>query len=1090
MKKIRPVNECNFHLLMKTFKVKRITLYLLLFTLLHTLAYSTYAQRSISGTVTDQAGEPMIGVTVAVRGTTVGTITDIGGNYTISDIADGATLTFSFVGMVTQEIPITDQTEINITLQPDVIGLEEVVVVGYGRQKKESVVGAIATTSEEELKTQGKITNMTDALLGVMPGVTILQGSGMPGAYGTSSEADRGYENSEILIRGRSTWNNASPLILVDGVEREMNDIDISEVENISVLKDASATAVFGVKGGNGLILITTKKGRVGKAKLTFEAEQSFESKSKMVRLLPPSEAAPYLNSAIERTRRINNTAWYPYYVSEEEIGYYRSGEYPYAYQNLSWADFMYKDWSSSHRFNASLSGGNDNMKYFGTVAYNHEGDIMNSKDLGNGYDPGFSYNRLNIRTNFDFKLTETTDLAANIAGYYGISAGPRTGSGSTGKLYAIRLPGNSPIAVYEDGTPGVSLEAETGSNPYRMLNYTGVDTWPRSFLNMDYTLNQKLDFITKGLSLSGKLAYDNYFANNGARITDNSHIPKEIDKEFYVLGGYYDYETETYMLDGEPANMADWTQYSQAGTTIYGVEKQPNNYGTEEVDAGSARRDLYYQVKIDYAREFAGVHNITAMAMFSRTKQETGSGWPRKREDWVGRITYDYDSRYLLEVNGAYNGSEKFGPDYRFDLFPSVAGGWILTNEDFMKSIMGNWLSTFKIRYSYGLVGNDRVSTGSIWPYLTLWDNNAYEAHPVGQVAFGYPSFYTGLTHYGEGAPGNPAQRWETATKQNLGVEIVLFNRRLQMNADIFKEDRRDMLLGADERSTNLPPLFGQSPPAANVGEAKSHGAEFEFTYKDRISDFQYWISYNWSMARSEVIYQETPELTPAQRAPEGKPIGQTIVQMRTGFIESWDDLYCITGSYNASYNRQTMPGDVAVLDFNADGEIYQDQAPWYYPTYPQNNYGISFGANYKGFSFSTRFIGAYNTMRSLGLNLFFEDLMVIPEYVANTTWSQEFNNENPAYYAVALPSGKRSEGANINHFDGSYFRLQSIQLGYTLPGKWTKPLRMDRLTFYVNGRNLFLWTKAPNDAIGMNVDRRNYPTKKQVNMGIRLAF
>ena len=1045
---------------------------------------------TVTGKVTDGAtGELMPGVNVVVEGTTLGTMTSTDGSFTIDVPNEQAVLTYSFIGYSAQNITVGKQRQLNVVLNVESLVLEDVVVIGYGVQKKQSVVGAIGTVKVEDIKKQGNVTNMTDALTGVMTGLSVLSISGMPG--GDFSSGTKIYSPSEILIRGKTTWNNSSPLILVDGVERQMNDIDISEVENISVLKDASATAVFGVKGGNGVILITTKRGTEGKTRFNIEAEMSFETPSKIIEPADTPDGVVARNYGIERTRRFNNGLWNEIYASDKEIEYYRTGQYPYAYPNNDWHDIMLKDFAKSYRINTTASGGTKRVKYFASASYNHAGDIFNTTDVGQGYVPAYSYDRFNIRSNFDFDITNTTKLSANYSGMYGLQTAPSPNSLEGAFTSMVSLAGETPVLVYEDGVYGSEDGRFHSVNPFRDINLLGMRSYPRTIITMDYTLTQKLDFITKGLSVSGKLAYDNTLYNVGKSINDSGYTTKTIDKNFYLNGGYYDYDTKTYMLNGSPANMADWTTFNEptAGKEGFGWVKTPNTYGSEDVSLGNAQRIMYYELQLQYNRSFRQ-HSVTAMAMFSRNQTEVGSNWPGKREDWVGRITYDYNQRYFLEINGAYNGSEKFGPEYRFDFFPSVAGGWLISNERFLKDRF-SWMDKLKVRYSYGLVGNDKLNTGSTWPYLTIWDT--YKVGSEEASYYGYPSPYREYIRYNEGNPGNPALRWEKAAKQNLGFEFAAFNNTVSIIADIFNERRSDMLLGASDRVNTVPPIFGKPAPPANIGEAKSHGAELEITFRNSFKkEINYWLSASWSVARSEVVFKESTELTLPHQKPEGKPLDQTYSGISTGFIESWDDLYCATGASNTSANGFLLPGDLIMLDFNSDGKYNStdDNVPYGYPTYPQNNYSISYGGDYNGFQFTMRFLGAYNATRRIQTFLFYYDNVYAPTFILGETWSPEYNNDDPHYPALALAAKTYNPIGEFDQFDGSFLRLQTVELSYSMPKRWTDPLRINNLRLFVNGRNLFLWSKMPNDGVGMDDPGKNYPTKKQINFGLAIQL
>ena len=1051
----------------------------------------SYSQTLIKGKVIDEDGAPIPFATVLIEGTTTGAITDAEGVFSILGTV-GQRVVVQYVGYRTETVEVTDPNEtIIVTMQIEALQMDDVVVVGYGVQKKESVVGAIGTVKGDVIDEQGNVTNLKDAITGLIPGVSVLSSTGMPGGYYESSK----YHNeTEILIRGKTTWNDASPLILVDGVERGMEDVDINEVESISVLKDASATAVFGMKGGNGVILITTKRGLEGKAKFNIEGETSIETHAKIIEVIDIPEAAVARNLGIERIRRFGNEIWNELYLADQEIEYFRTGEYPYVYQNIDWMDVMLKDFTTSHRVNTSIRGGTETVKYFASASYNHEGDLFNGVDIGQGYIPSYSFDRLNIRSNFDFNITKTTKLSANIAGMFGNQISP-AGSGKETLFGTFnQSSGNVPIMVYEDGILGAKQERFKADNPYAALNISGIESNLRTTVNMDYKLDQKLDFITEGLLFSGMFAYDNTFNSDGRSVEDGGATAKTIDKEFYLNGGYYDEETETYMLDGQAANMDDWAIYIEDVSPYegFGFVKTPNTYNTEDYSNNSLKsafRSIYYQMQLKYARSFEA-HSVTAMAMNSRFKSEKGGNWPEKREDWVGRFTYDYNLRYFLEMNGAYNGSEKFGPDYRFDFFPSVAGGWMVSNENFIKDNV-NWLDKFKIRYSYGLVGNDRVNTGSQWPYLTTW--GTYSLEDEESAYYGYPYPYKGYTRYNEGDPGNPDLRWEKARKQNLGFEFAVLKNKISFSADLFNEYRYDMLLAASQRESTVAPIFGKPAPAANIGEAKSKGAELELMFRSSIRNkFFYWISGNWSVARSEVIFKESPELLPDYQKPEEKPIGQTFSGQSTGFIESWDDIYCASGPTNETDRASILPGDMIMLDYNADGSYRSnyDSTPYGYPTYPQNNYGIALGANYKSFQFSARFIGAYNTTRNISAYVFYQDNLYLPTHILADTWTPEYGNENPTYPAIALDDKFYSPTGSYNQFDGSFFRLQSIQLSYSLPKTFSSKLKMREVKLYVNGRNLFLWTNMPNDGVGTDYGGKSYPTKKQLNFGLNINF
>jgi TonB-linked SusC/RagA family outer membrane protein len=1068
-----------------------------IFTILCILLWGSaqlFAQEGrVTGTVLDETGAQIPGVNVIIQGTTVGTITDLEGKFSLPGVSVGDVVVFSFVGMESQNVTVTSLDQvINVSLVPSQIGLDEVVVIGYGTQKKESVVGAIGTAQSEELRSQGNVTNLKDALVGVIPGMSVLVSSGLAGGI----DDDRIYRETEILIRGRTTWNNASPLILVDGIERDMDDIDINEVESISVLKDASATAVFGVKGGNGVILITTKRGEIGKAEFNLEGEYSMETWSKIVQPADLLTAIGAYNYAVERTRRIDQSGRLGNYYSDEVQQFYRDGSLPYAFPNNSWLDIAFKDFAKSYRVNGTVRGGTERLRYFASAGYNHVDDLFNGQDIGQGYQPGYSYDRINVRSNFDVKVTSTTNLKVN---FYGIQTFQSSipGYQVNGFYSSISgIPANSMVHRYEDGVYGAYNPDILAPNPMYEINLGGLDGRNTTTVNMDYAIEQDLSFLTKGLNISGMIAYDNRFESRGMRVRDDGALTKKINPDFYLEGGYYDSETNEYKhADGTAANMELYTIFTEdtggekeAG---FGWIDRPVIYTAESGEANRTRRNLYYEVRLNYARQF-GRHDVTGLAGFTRQETVQGSDWPTKREDWIARATYNFDRRYFLEVNGAYNGSEKFGPGYKFDLFPSVGVSWNMANESFMKNMGEDWLDILKIRYSIGLVGNDRVNVGRQSPYVTIWEERGTEQEDLtrlDQSWFGYPYMFTGTNVYLEGVPGNPNLKWETARKQNLGLDLGFFNNRLSFTTDFWNEERYDMLIAADQRE--VPPVTGvPSNAAANLGEAKSRGMEFEVSHRNTVSGgFYYCVKANWSVARSEVIYKANAPLTPAHRADEGFPLNQTKTSMATGIIQSWDDLYSTVGSSAGGQNGQRMPGDVALLDFDADGlyESSDDVVPYGYPVYPQNNYGLSFGLNYKGLSFSILFAGAYNVTRNINSGHLGNERAFVPEYLLDRTWTY---NPAGADFPALSRGPKWNPTGHYSRYDGSFFRLQNTQLSYALPKQWMSKIGMKKIEFYVNGRNLWMWSKMPDDGVGANHDISRYPTKKQFNLGLRLQF
>jgi TonB-linked SusC/RagA family outer membrane protein len=1065
----------------KKFKIFKI------FVLLLTIGFQAYGQsQKIEGKVTDDVGQPLPGATVIIVGTSQGAVTDFDGAFTLK-ASPGDKLNFSFIGFKSQTITVGKQLVVNVQMVADTEGLDEVVVVGYSTQKKATVVGSITQATSEDLKRQGNINNITDALSGAIPGVTILPTTGLPGGGGDIDGAN--YTETEILIRGKSTWNNSSPLILVDGIERTMNDIEINEIETISVLKDASATAVFGMKGGNGVILITSKRGLIGKPKLTFEVNQSFENISKY-----PVNANTY-NALVARNRAIINevdvkpTSW-AFYQPDAVLQHYLDQDLPFAFPDNNWRDIMLKDFASSQRINMNVAGGTQFVKYFGSLSYNHQGDIFVTQNLGQGYDPEFSYDRFNFRTNFDFTISKSTQFSLNLSGLYGKQQ--RSGAG-TSSLFSV-VSGHSPdvpVIQYEDGVYGFSGQYDLiGQNEFVNINYSGTNVDNRTELNSDFTLNQKLDFLTKGLSFKARLAFDNIFTTNGPEVSDSGVLTKLIRPEFYLNGGSYNYDTQQYEINGVPVDMIGEGyaiyNYPTGGSDGFEWVPQPLGFSSESVNGANANRaknTLYYEASLSYARSF-GKHAVSALALVSRQKTETGSSWPQKREDYVGRVTYDYNSLYFGEVNGAYNGSEKFGPGYKFDFFPSVAVGWNIANEALVKK-HASFINNLKVRYSIGVVGNDRVN-GQQWGYITTWNQGGPFADDDDNGRFGLNRANSYLK-YNEGSPGNPFLRWEKSTKQNIGVEFGFLKGLISGSVDVFNEDRNDILVAGNDRV--IPHIFGQTPPAANIGQVKSNGYEIEvFLSKKLKNGINYRIGGSWTRAVNKTIYREDAELKPFYQKLAGYPIGQIRLTQQTGFIQSWDDLY--NGANSINNNIDLLPGDFRFMDYNANGAIDPDDAaPYGYPVYPLNTYTGNLSVGYKGWDLNVLLYGTTSTTREVSYSNFQYNSASIQQFYIDATFTPEYGNQNPTYPSIALQKGNSGAGT-FNYYDGSILRLRSIEIAYTLPKKWSKVIGTSKTRLYANGNNLFVWTDMPADGEGSDKLGKNYPLKKVITIGANIQF
>ncbi len=1008
-------------------------------------------QKTISGKVTDgENGEGIPGVNVLIKGTTTGVVTDVDGNYKLSVNDDNIILVFSSIGYTKQEIEVNNNTVVDVKLMPGVQSLSAVVVVGYGEQKKESVVGSIGQTSGDELQQSGGVSTVGQALTGRVPGVITVSTNGRPGA-----------EDPEIYIRGKSTWNGSGqPLILVDGIERSMNDINIRDIEKLSVLKDASATAVFGVKGANGVILITTKRGEKGKPQLSISASSALKAPSKIPQKLSAYDGLSVVNDAIEREVSAIEESWADY-TPQAILEKYRNPANQYEmerFPNVDWADVVLKDFAMDYNVNLSVRGGTDLAKYFGAISYQRVGDIFDGGKYDNGrtYQPNFGYDRFNYRSNVDFDITNTTRVSVNLSGFYGVQ---KTVGSDDLRLVYSSLYGMAPSLFYPihaDGTYGKDpANIWDTTNPLMVMTTKGSVQKHRIQVNTDFILEQKLDFLLEGLKLIGRLAYDNNFNGEGG-IRENN--PGGVDNVIF----------KRYLDNGEELFI------TPPGDNQFDYVIQPWYY--DPIDIWAPSRRLFLQFSINYDKTFAERHNVTALALINREEYAEGSMFPRFREDWVGRVTYNYDLKYFLDINGAYNGTEKFGPGYRFELFPSAALGWMISNESFMRGI--GWLDMLKIRGSYGLVGDDNVS--GRWGYDTQWTSGG-SAYMNNSNPWGQRSPYT---FYKEDVIGNPDLHWETSTKANIGFDLATTDDFITANVDVFREERNDIIVSGGDRS--VPSFLGFSAPDVNVGRTLVQGYELALGLNYQLNPaLKIWSNFAFTRAESKILYREEPELKDAHLKTEGFPIGLNKRSINGELMTSWDDIYMSVPLANDMQYRR--PGYYDLMDFNADGrhDGNTDQAPYGFPVQPINTWNLTTGVNYKDFSFMIQFYGAYNVTKE------------------HTVW--DFHKFTPLYFEhnldywtvdnpdgdKILPSwkGGASTDAYRNYFDASYIRLKNVEVAYTLTGKGGTSYR-----FYINGNNLFLWSHLPDDREsnggGETRVRGDYPTFRRVNVGFDINF
>ena len=1026
---------------------------LMLFSCLTVLAQNGITVR---GTVFDSNGETVIGASVVLKGNnSIGTISDIDGNFVLTVPNENSTLIVSFVGMKSQEVKATSKGMIKVTLEDDSQQLEEVVVVGFGQQKKASVVGAIAQTNAKALERTGGVSSLGQALTGNLPGVVTMTTTGQPGD-----------EDPKITIRGVTSWNSSDPLVLVDGVERPMNSVDINSVASISVLKDASATAVFGVRGANGVILITTKRGEEGKAVININASTTLKTYSKIPDMMDAYDALSLRNQVIESELAYHPDSW-SYYLTQDRLNKYR---YPAnlaeaeRYPNIDWADYLLKNVATSYNANINISGGTKFVKYFASVDYTHEGDIYKKVANTKGYDPGFGYDRINVRSNLDFNLTKTTKFHVNLSGSHAVK---KATQGQYENLVWSAFYGIAPdsfMPVYSDGTFGYYQPNPTqaATNSYENLSVNGIGYTTDDRLNTDFTLEQDLGFLLKGLNIQAKLAFDNAFRETGRGVDDTTDWESEAHK-------WIDPETGQEYTDITP-------------DALYMFDFHNNNAwktGAGSVQNNATYRRLNYSAQLNYSNKF-GQHTVGAMGNFSREQYATGSEQPHYRENWVFRVTYDFANRYMFEYNGAYNGSEIFAKENRFAFFNSGAIGWMVSEEPLVKKLNLKWLDMLKLRASYGEIGDDNIN--GRWLYMDTWANGgAYRQSLTGVDPAKSPYSWWQQTQL-----GNKNLQWEVATKLDIAADFAILGGLISGSFDYFKEKRSNILITGGNRA--VPGYFGASAPVANLGKVDSEGFELDLRWNKQLNrDWRLWGNTSLTHAVSKVKEADDPQLKPEYQKKANKAIDQTYTYLDHGYYNSWDELYGSTA--HDEYDDGRKPGNYIILDYDADGIIsVNDNIPYGYTGIPQNTMNLQVGCDYKGWSFFVQFYGVNNVNRSVGLTSLGGTRNTA--FYEGTYWSPDNQNADVPLPRWLNQTSKYTDGTRFM-FDGSYVRLKYAELSYTFSKeKWLKASGLSSLKLFVNGNNLFLWTDMPDDRESNTGGWSAYPTQRRFNLGFKITL
>ena len=1023
---------------------------MLLILALSLIGTSVFAQtKQVTGVVKDATGETVIGASVVEKGTTNGVITDFDGVFKLT-VSENAVLQISYIGYQTQEVKVAGKTTLDITLREDSEILEEVVVVGYGAQKKESVIGAISqVTSKDLLSTPSA--NISQAISGKITGVITSQTSGAPGA-----------DDAQIYIRGRATFaGDAQPLVLVDGVERSFSQIAPDDIETISVLKDASATAVYGVRGANGVMLITTKRGKEQKPVVSLTANWQIQSPTRKDTYLDSYQSVMLLEEALANDGL-------PSQFSADDIEMYRrsvagelSGRDAMLYPNVDWYDQVLSNTAPAQRYNVSVTGGTKRMRYYASGEFYDQKSIvknLSNDQFGNTSSPGFR--RYSFRANTDFFLTTDLTFSVNFGTRFEERRGPNTNDST---------PNYSEIFYELNHTPGwlfpVSYSIPNGESTRTL--YAGTSQYQNNIVarlteagyykstnvvnETNFIVDYKMDWLTEGLSVKGMLSFDyeNLHRNNYTRNFATYELND--DTNYESLTAYNKFNTDTELTHGSEF------------TSIY---------------------KLYMEAQVNYARKF-GKHDVTAMALYMQNDYRSKADLAKRYQGLVGRVTYAWDDRYLAEFNAGYNGSENFMKGKRFGFFPAFSIGWRLSNEPFMQKY-SDWLNNLKIRASYGQVGNDVYQVNGVqqrFLYEQKWS----------QITNDYYFGTTGQTGIYDAQYPNYGVTWERAHKYNVGIEFGFFNGMLTGNVDVFYEKRNDILTTYLTR----PEWVGVVMAAANLGKTKNQGYEIELKHSNHIgSDFHYTIGFNFSHARNEILSMDEPSIKTDYRKREGHPINQYFGLICDGYVTQAD---LDSGNLpDSRFSSDVKVGDLKYRDMNQDGFIDdRDETFIGYSDIPENMYALNLSANYKNWGFSVMFQGVDHVSRYYDAEAMFAFInggKVKEHHLErwNPAESEAYNLAHAKYPLLHYNDyGDHNQRQNSYFLkNGAFLRLKNIELSYTLPERWSHKVGMSDCRLYINANNLVTWDHLDGLTDPESNGSNRFPIMKTVNFGVNIKF
>lgn len=1020
-------------------------------------------KRKISGRVTDIKGEPLIGVNVTVDGDANGSITNMDGLYEIFVTKKSVVLKFTYIGFKTSEIRTNASTNIyDVTLEEQVNELEETVIVGYGTQRKISNIGAQSSMKMEDIKTPSA--SLTTTLAGRLAGVVAVQRTGEPGK-----------DAADIWIRGISTPNTSSPLVLVDGVERSFNDIDPEDIESLTTLKDASATAVYGVRGANGVILIKTKPGKVGKPTVSADYYESFTRFTKMVDL---ADGITYMNAANEAMRNDGIATKY----TEDQIRNTIAGKDPYLYPNVDWLKEIFNDWGHNRRVNVNVRGGSEKVAYYASVSYfNETGMTVTDKNIDT-YDSKMKYSRYNFTTNLNIDVTPTTKVEIGAQGYLGEGNYPAISSADLYNAAMSISPVEYPKMFFVNGeafVPGTSTN-NNFNNPYSQATRRGYDNLTKNQIYSNLRVTQDLDMLTKGLKLTAMYAFDVY---------NEIHVHQDRAESTY---NFLD-TSVPYDMNGQPI-----LQRIYEGSNVLSY--------TQET---SGNKKTYLEASLNYDRTFNDDHRVSALFLFNQQskllypKGTLEDAIPYRMMGIAGRATYSWKDRYFAEFNIGYNGAENFSPKHRFGTFPAFGVGWVVSNEKFWQPL-SNAVSFLKIRYTDGKVGNSEVSDRRFM-YLDQMKENGdygYKFGPNGTKWSGYETVNMAVDLI-----------WEESRKQDLGIDLKLFNDDLSIVFDLFKERRENILL---KREHSIPSFLGYntSAPYGNIGIIENKGFDGTIEYNKRINkDWVIALRGNVTFNKDKWIQGELPEQKYEWMNQYGHNINGVkgyvaeglFTQAEIDDMARWESLSdankAITPKPFASQFGTVKAGDIKYKDLNNDGQIdAYDQTYISRGDVPTTVYGFGFTVGWKDLSVGMMFQGVAGAERVLngssvnpfngggGSGNLYSNI--------GDRWTEENPDQNAFYPRLSYGSETTS---NINNFQKStwwvrnmnFLRLKTLQISYNLPKPWVNKVHLKNAAVYVMGTNLFTLSRFKLWDPELNTDNgASYPNTTSYSVGINFTF